>query len=140
MIKAELLEKGPNVRFVVTNRTAEAQAQYEDYVDRGAAEGWIKDLKNACRADRLSCHAFWANQFRLLLHAAAYWLLDTLRGWLVQAGSVRMQLDTLRLTLLKIGGRVLQLGHQVRLRLATSHPGQSLWSVLATHGFMNNSG
>ncbi len=140
IIKAELLEKGPNVRFVVTNRTAAAQAQYDDYVDRGAAEGWIKDLKNACRADRLSCHGFWANQFRLLLHAAAYWLLDTLRRWLTQHGSQRMQLDTLRLTLLKIGGRVLQLGDQVRLRLASSHPGQLLWSLLATRSFMNNPG
>jgi hypothetical protein len=140
VIKAELLEKGPNVRFVVTNRRADAQAQYEDYVDRGAAVGWIKDLKNACRADRLSCHAFWANQFRLLLHAAAYWLLDTLRRWLVQAGSIRVQLDTLRLTLLKIGGRVLQLGDHVRLRLASSHPGQALWSLLTTRCFMNNPG
>ena len=140
VIKAEVLEQGPNVRFVVTNRTAEARAQYEDYVDRGAAENWIKDLKNACRADRLSCHAFWANQFRLLLHAAAYWLLDTLRRWLVHVGSVRVQLDTLRLTLLKIGGRVLQKGDHVRLRLASSHPGQSLWSMLASSCFMNNSG
>ena len=140
IIKAEVLEKGPNVRFVVTNRRAEAKTQYEDYVDRGEAEGWIKDLKNACRADRLSCHAFWANQFRLLLHAAAYWLLDTLRRWLTQAGSGRMQLDTLRLALVKIGGRVIQLGVQVRLRLASSHPGQSLWSLLATRCFMNNPG
>jgi hypothetical protein len=140
VIKAEVLEKGPNVRFVVTNRTAEAKDQYEDYVDRGEAEGWIKDLKNACRADRLSCHDFWANQFRLVLHGAAYWLLDTLRRWLVQLGSPRMQLDSLRLALLKIGGRVMQFGEQVRLRLASSHPGQSLWSLLATRYFMNNPG
>ncbi len=140
VIKAELLEKGPNVRFVVTNRTAEPLALYDGYVDRGEAEGYIKDLKNACRADRLSCHAFWANQFRLLLHGAAYWLLDTLRRWLVQLGSARVQLDTLRLTLLKIGGRVVQLADQVRLHLASSHPGQSLWSLLASRCFMNNSG
>jgi hypothetical protein len=140
VIKAELLAKGPNVRFVVTNRAAAAQALYDGYVDRGEAEGWIKDLKHACRADRLSCHSFWANQFRLLLHGAAYWLLDTLRRWLTQAGSVRMQLDTLRLTLVKIGGRVSQLADQVRLRLASSHPGQSLWCLLATRRFMNNPG
>ena len=140
VIKAELLVKGPNVRFVVTNRTAPAQALYAGYVDRGEAEGWIKDLKNACRADRLSCHEFWANQFRLLLHGAAYWLLDTLRRWLTQLGSPRMQLDTLRLRLLKIGGRVTQLADQVRLRLASSHPGQALWGLLATRRFMNNPG
>ena len=60
------------------------QALYDWYVDRGEPENWIKDLKNACFADRLSDHRFWANQFRLLLHAAAYWLLDTLRRWLMQ--------------------------------------------------------
>jgi hypothetical protein len=140
VIKAELLEKGPNVRFVVTNQSPSPHALYEAYVDRGAAEGWIKDLKNACRADRLSCHTFWANQFRLLLHAAAYWLLDTLRRWLTLLGSPRTQLDSLRLTLLKIGGRVVQLGDQVRLHLASSHPGQVLWRLLAARRFVNNSG
>jgi hypothetical protein len=48
-------------------------------VDRGQMEGWVKDLKRACFADRLSCHCFWANQFRLLMHLAANWLLDTIR-------------------------------------------------------------
>ena len=140
VIKAELLEKGPNVRFVVTNQSAPPQELYDDYVDRGEAEGYIKDLKNGCRADRLSCHGFWANQFRLLLHGAAYWLLDTLRRWLVQAGSARMQLDTLRLMLVKIGGRVMEWVHQVRLCLASSHPGQMLWQLLAARRFVNNPG
>ncbi len=129
--KAETLEKGPNTRFVVTTRTDEPLALYDWYVDRGEPELWIKDLKNACFADRLSCHRFLANQFRLLLHAAAYWLLDTLRRWLVRAGAARLQLDTLRLRLLKIGGRVRQLATIVRLHLASSHPSEPLWSLLA---------
>jgi hypothetical protein len=140
VIKAEVLEKGPNVRFVVTNQSPSAEELYDAYVERGAAEGYIKDLKNACYADRLSCHSFWANQFRLLLHGAAYWLLDTVRRWLVQAGSVAMQLDTLRLKVVKIGGRVLQQAEQVRLRLASSHPGQMFWQLLAKHRFVNNPG
>jgi hypothetical protein len=140
VIKAELLEKGPNVRYVVTNQSAPPQELYDAYVDRGAAEGYIKDLKNACYADRLSCHSFWANQFRLLLHGAAYWLLDTVRRWLVQAGSPAVQLDTLRLKLVKIGARVLELADQVRLCLASSHPGQALWQLLARHRFVNNPG
>lgn len=131
VVKTEILEKGPNVRFVVTSRTDAPADLYEWYVDRGEPEGWIKDLKNGCQADRLSCHTFWANQFRLLLHAAAYWLLDTLRRWLVAAGAARRQLDTLRLDLLKIGGRVYQWATRVRLRLASSHPGQTLWALLA---------
>ncbi len=131
VVKAEALAKGPNTRFVVTGRDDPPQALYDWYVDRGEPEGWIKDLKRACVADRLSDHRFWANQFRLLLHAAAYWLLDTLRRWLAALAVPRAQLDTLRLRLLKIGGRVWQLGDRVRLRLASSHPGQLLWARLA---------
>jgi hypothetical protein len=130
--KAEALAKGPNTRFVVTSHTGDAPlGRYDFYVDRGEPELWIKDFKRACFADRLSCHRFLANQFRLLLHAAAYWLLDTLRRWLRPLGVPRMQLDTLRLRLLKIGGRVCQLQARVRLRLASGHPDEPLWRLLA---------
>jgi hypothetical protein len=129
--KAEALDKGPNTRFVVTTRADPPAALYDFYVDRGEPELWIKDFKRACIADRLSDCRFWANQFRLLLHAAAYWLLDTLRRWLCASGYPFLQLDTLRLRLLKIGGRVRELLTRVRVHLATGHPGQALWSLLA---------
>jgi Transposase DDE domain group 1 len=132
IIKAEQLSKGPNTRFVVTNRTDAAAAVYAWYTDRGEPENWIKDLKRACFADRLSDHRFWANQFRLLMHGAAYWLLDTVRRWLTHLAVPRMQLDTLRLRLVKIGGWVRERTHEVRLHLASSHPGQPLWHLLAT--------
>ena len=133
--KAEALSQGPNTRFVVTTRSDEPLAVYDWYVDRGQPENYLKDLKHALQADRLSDHRFWANAFRLVLHAAAYWLLDTLRRWLVQQlGEVaRIQLDTLRLRLLKIGGRVRQLPHRILLHLASSHPGEPLWRALAAH-------
>jgi hypothetical protein len=133
IIKAEALAKGPNTRFVVTTRADPPAALYDWYVQRGERENGIKDLKVACFADRLSDHRFWANQFRLLLHAVAYWLLDTLRRWLGAMRVERMQLDTLRLRLLKIGGRVWQRADRVRLRLASSHPGQPLWDHLAAY-------
>lgn len=128
--QAEALDQGPNTRFVVTSRTDDPAALYEFYVDRGEAEGWIKDYKRACIADRLSDHRFWANQFRLFLHAAAYWLLDTLRRWLQARGLPPLQLDSLRLRLLKVGGRVRELATRVRLYLASSHPSQPLWDLL----------
>ena len=135
VFKAEVLEKGTNTRFVVSTRPDEPKELYDWYVKRGEAEGWIKDFKRALKADRLSCHRFWANQFRLLLHAAAYWLLDALRRKLMAAAGVRrMQLDTLRLQLVKIGGRVRQLLTKVRLHLASGHPGQRLWHALSPAG------
>ncbi len=130
--KAEMLEKGENTRFVVTSRRDEPRKLYDWYVRRGESEGWIKDFKRALKADRLSCRRFFANQFRLLLHAAAYWLLDDIRRRLVGAGVPRMQLDTLRLLLVKIGGRVRQLLTKIRLHLASGHPGQHLWHTLSS--------
>lgn len=130
--KAEVMAEGTNTRFVVTTRSTDAAALYDWYVARGESENWIKDFKNGLKADRLSCHRFWANQFRLFLHAAAYWLLDTLRRKLARVGAERVQLDTLRLRLIKIGGRVRELCTRVKLHLASSHPGQHLWQILAT--------
>jgi hypothetical protein len=131
--KAEVVAKGPNTRFVVTSRCDDPTPLYDFYVDRGTPELWIKDVKRACFADRLSDHRFWANQFRLILHAAVYWLLDTLRRWLTARGHPHLQLDTLRLRVLKIGARVREFATTVRLHLASSHPGQPLWNLLATH-------
>jgi hypothetical protein len=131
--KAEWLKKGPNTRFVVTTRAEAPDAVYDWYIQRGGGpELWIKDLKQGCFADRLSDHTFLANQFRLLLHVAVYWLLTTLRHWLSQLRVARMQLDTLRLWLLKIGGWLRWHLGGLRLHLASSHPGEPLWHLLAS--------
>jgi hypothetical protein len=137
VFKAEALAEGPNTRFVVTTRTEAPLAVYDRYVDRGEPENWIKDLKNALQADRLSDRHFWPNAFRLLLHAAAYWLLDTLRRWLAAAQPevAHLQLDTLRLRVLKIGGWVREVadryGPDLCLHLSSHHPGAALWRLLA---------
>lgn len=132
--KAEALALGPNTRFVVTRHTEPPLVVSDTYVDRGQAENYIKDFKNALLADRLSDHRFWANQCRLFLHAAAYWLLGTLRTWLAGTEAAVFQFDTLRLRLLKLAGRVRELPKQVRLALASSHPGEPLWHHLAARG------
>jgi len=48
--KAEALSKGPNTRFIVTTRGDDPLVVYDWYVDRGEAENWLKDLKNAVEA------------------------------------------------------------------------------------------
>jgi hypothetical protein len=129
--KAEAMEQGTNRRFVVSTRADGPKELYEFYACRGEAENWIKDFKVHMKADRLSCHRFIANQFRLLLHACAYWLMDALRRKLIEGGSLRMQLDTLRLGMIKIGARVRELMTKVRLHLASGHPGQDSWHALS---------
>ena len=129
--KAEVMEKGTNTRFLVSTRPEGPKDLYEFYAKRGESENWIKDFKLHLKADRLSCSRFVANQFRLLLHACAYWLMDALRRKLVATGARRMQLDTLRLLLIKVGGRVRELLRKVRMHLASGHPGQSSWHALS---------
>ena len=82
--KAECHDGGTNRRFVVTNRTGvssaeDGQREYDDYIQRGESEHRMDELKNGLHMDRLSCHRFMANFFRLILHTAAMNLLGALR-------------------------------------------------------------
>jgi hypothetical protein len=132
VVKAEVLPKGENPRFVVTNMTLAPAQLYRFYTDRGQMENRIKDLKNALAADRLSCHRFLSNQFRLLLHTAAYVLMFTLRELLAKTSLATAQMNTLRLKLLKIGAKVVVSARRVWFHLASSHPSQTLWNLLAS--------
>jgi hypothetical protein len=133
IIKAEHMELGANLRFVVTNLGGDPEKLYDGcYVKRAeACENSIKDLKRALMADRLSCHRFWANQFRLLLHAAAYVLMCMLRRAARGTELADAQMDTLRLRLLKIGVRVKSTARLIWFHLASGHPWQALWLLLA---------
>lgn len=82
IVKAEANAVGTNRRFIVTNRPGAAvlpQAAYDEYAERGESENRNKELKEGVNADRLSCHRFVANYFRLQLHAAALNLMVRLR-------------------------------------------------------------
>jgi hypothetical protein len=77
--------------------------------------------------DRLSDHRFWANAFRLLLHAAAYWLLWSLRSLMPKRSTWRVaQFDTLRLRLVKLATRVVALKTRVMLHLPNACPDQAI--------------
>ena len=74
-------------------------------------------------ADRTSCHDFVANQFRVLLSAAAYILMDTLRReGLANSELANAQVGTIRLKLLKIGARVVHSVRRIMVHLAGGHP------------------
>jgi hypothetical protein len=129
--KAEVLPLGENPRFVVTNMEGDAASLYRFYTDRGEMENRIKDLKNALAADRLSCSRFLSNQFRLLLHVAAYILMFCLRENLQKTPLASAQMDTLRIKLLKIGAKVVISARRIWFHLASSHPAAATWNLLA---------
>jgi hypothetical protein len=81
----------------------------------------IKSWKNHLAADRTSCHTAQANQFRLFLHAGAYWLLWSMRRVMPKRSTWRvMQFDTPRLRLIKIAARVVELKTQLKIHLPSS--------------------
>ena len=74
--RVEASDRGADTRFIVTNLTGTPRWLYEDvYCARGQAENLIKAHKRHLASDRTSCTKATANQFRLVLHTAAYWLL-----------------------------------------------------------------
>jgi hypothetical protein len=130
IVKAEHLDQGPNSRFVVTNLVGEPQPLYDKvYCQRGDAENRIKEQQLGLFADRTSCHDFVANQFRVLLSAAAYILVDNLRRHaLAETELAQAQVDTIRLKLLKIGARVVSSVRRVVIHLAQGYPLKDLFA------------
>lgn len=130
--KAERMPEGENLRFIVTNiDDLDPEGAYDHYTERGQSENYIKDLKNAMFADRLSCSAFMANQFRLLLHTAAYIVMLELRRELADTALANAQMDTLRLKLLKIGACIVVTARNVWVRLSEFDPSRHLFESVS---------
>ena len=128
--KAEHTAAGTNLRFLITNCTGRASQVFAFYNDRGECENRIEEFKNGFRADRLSCHRFLANALRLLLHGAAYNLVNFFRHQLPQPWR-SAQIETLRARLFKLGARVRQTARAIRIHLATGWPFQGLFCSVA---------
>lgn len=130
--KAEHSDSGENPRFVVTSLSGEAQALYDElYCHRGDAENRIKEQQLGLFADRTSCHAFLANQFRVLLSAAAYVLMETLRRvGLAATELATAQVPTIRVKLLKVGGRIVRSVRRIVIHLASGFPLQTEFATI----------
>jgi hypothetical protein len=129
LVKIDVTAQGLNLRFMVTNRRGRAADLVAWYDDRGASENWIKELKLDIHADRLSCHRFRANAFRLQLHSLALLLLAyfrraVLRGTRLASATI----GTIRLHLLKVAGRVVRSVRRLCFHLASHWPGQPLFT------------
>jgi len=92
-------------------------------IARTGSKKWKCDL----RGERTSCHRFLANQFRLLLHTAAYVLWQAVRKRLAGTDLARAQVGTLQLKLVKVAARVRESVRRVYVQLASSYPGQAHW-------------
>ena len=118
---------------IVTSLSGEARRLYEDiYCARGQAENLIKMHKGQLASDRTSCQSPLANQLRLVLHTAAYWLMLTLRDAIPRTAPLaRAEFATLRLRLLKIGARVIEKATRIRIHFTSACPDAALFRLLA---------
>ncbi len=132
--RVEASDRGTDSRFIVTNVAGAPRWLYGAvYCARGQAENLVKAHKVHLASDRTSCTKATANQFRLVLHTAAYWLLHTLRGLAPKRSFWRdAQFDTLRLMLIKVAGRVTELATRIKLALPSSYPYRASLVLLAT--------
>jgi hypothetical protein len=135
IVKAEHACRGANPRFPVTNLPGDPQPRYDQiYCQRGEMENRIKEQQLDLFAGRTSCHAFLANQFRLLLHSAAYVLIERLRALgLADTQWARAQAGTIRTKLLRIGARIVCSARRIVLHLATGFPLQALFRRVVAH-------
>jgi hypothetical protein len=131
--RIEASAQGSDSRFIITNLAGTPRWLYESvYCQRGQAENLIKAHKLHLASDRTSCTSATANQFRLLIHTAAYWLLHTLRGLAPTTSFWRdAQFDTIRLALIKVAARVTELVTRIKVALPSCYPHQTSWVLLA---------
>lgn len=128
--KAEVLPKGDNPRFVVTNLARDMtdsirQIYQQLYCARGEMENRIKEQQQCLFADRTSTSWMRANQLRLYFSSFAYVLLHALRRLaLSDTRHEKAQCPTLRVRFLKIATRIQVTTRRVWLSMSESYPWQ----------------
>jgi hypothetical protein len=127
--RIEATPLGLDIRYVVTSLEAPTPEEIYAtlYCARGQAENLIKLHKSQLKSDRTSCRSPLANQMRLVLHTAAYWLMLTVRDAIPRTHALaRAEFATLRARLLKIGARIRETTHRVRIAFAAACPEAAL--------------
>ena len=132
VVRQEGKDPKDNPRFVITNLQQSPRWIYEQvYCERGDIENRLKELHQGLEIDRTSCTKFWANQFRVLMTAAAYGLMQELRLRAARTACARAQVWTLRERLLKLGASVVVSVRRVVIHLPVSFPFLSSFRTIA---------
>jgi Transposase DDE domain group 1 len=142
--KAEILPKGDNPRFIVTNLPKdgwgqcaqvarfEAAALYQKfYCARGDMENRIKEQQLDLFADRTSSHWMASNQLRLWLSAFAHLLISTLRAGVLAGSELEhATIGQIRLKLFKIAARLRISVRRIHIELCSAYPLKELFAKL----------
>ena len=125
------LETTPPTKLPSITTAAQGEIVYDHYIQRGESEHRMDELKNGLHTDRLSCHRFMANFFRLLMHTAAYNLFNALRDDASLPQVLRVgQPCTWRTHVIKVAAEVVQSTRRVIIRLAAQWPWWSFYKAV----------
>ena len=132
--RIEASTMGMDIRYVVTSLKAGSTEHVYDtlYCARGQAENLIKLHKSQLASDRTSCRSANANQMRLILHTAAYWLMWKLRQATPATAALKSaEFTTLRFRLIKVAARVVETASRIRIAFASACPDADIFRHIA---------
>lgn len=109
--------------FIVTNLAEDVPSEtvFKTYAKRGTMENFIKEAKNGFFFDKTDSPRFIENQVRMMVSVLAYNLVNFLKTTCFDGVWKGLQINTIRLRLLKVAGKLIRTGRQMYLKLSSHH-------------------
>ena len=119
--------------FVVTNMDSSPKNLIRFYCKRGKMENFIKECKSGFDMEYVSSSSQIVNANRVQIHALAYNLFNWFRRLTLPETMKTERVDTLRLHLLKIAGRIVHSARYVFFKLCSHCPFQAEFYETLSH-------
>ena len=108
--------------FIVTNLDMAPYQVIQLYCGRGKMENYIKEGKTGFDFASVSSASKTVNANRLQIHALAYNLINWFRRLVLPAKMKKLQIDTIRLKLLKVAAKAVRSARYIYFKLCSSCP------------------
>lgn len=105
--------------FIITNFSVNILAKrvFKIYNKRGTMENYIKEAKNSFFFDKTDSPEFLENEARMMISLLAYNVVNFLRTICFEPKSKGLQVNTIRLRLFKVAGKLVTTARRIYLKL-----------------------
>lgn len=112
-----------NHAFIITSfsKNIAPERVFETYNKRGTMENYIKEAKNSFYFDKTDSPRFIENHARMMISVMAYNLINFMRTICFEKSWAGLQINTIRLRLFKVAGKLVNTARRVYLKLSSSH-------------------
>ena len=108
--------------FIVTNMDMKPSEMMCFYCNRGRMENFIKESKNGFDMDTMSSHNMTVNSNRMQISVLVYNIFNWFRRLVLPKSMRKLQIDTVRLKLLKIAAKMVRSARYLTFKLCSSCP------------------